>query len=62
MIEKVFGCAAILLMSLVAQSLAVTSTQHHLFNQHVALKFSLGVVLDSGSGLNSMSLLLTARF
>ncbi|MFK3864895.1 hypothetical protein [Pseudoalteromonas rhizosphaerae] len=32
------------------------------FNQHVALKFGLGSALDSGSGLNSMSLLLTARF
>lgn len=32
------------------------------FNQHVALKLGLGSALDSGSGLNSMSLLLTARF
>ncbi|MGO2371671.1 MAG: hypothetical protein ACTH5C_04830 [Pseudoalteromonas prydzensis] len=32
------------------------------FNKHAALKFGLGSALDSGSGLNSMSLLLTARF
>ena len=31
------------------------------FNQHVALKFGLGSGLDSGSDLNSMSLLLTMR-